>query len=106
MTQLLLKIHPTGNPVPDHFHAVQTPQQNPDCLVLFGSTQVREKEWGFWFPQAFFRKSFTCHAKASRFLSRPIPLFMEILRRDGLVGKGMLVAWQVACSFVAGEIWL
>ena len=75
-------------------------------FAFFRHTRDREKGWGPEFPQAFFRKSFTCLAKAARLLSRPIPLFMNILRRDGLVGKGMLVAWQVACSFVAGEIWL
>jgi len=104
MMQLLSKICPAGSPVSDHFHPAQTLKQNPTRKSPFGSTPAREKGRGFRIPQVFFRKSFTCHAKASRFLSRPIPLFMNILRRDGLVGKGQLIAWQVSSSFVAGRI--
>lgn len=103
MTQLLSKIRPTGNPVPKPFHSVPTLKNNLAGKVLFGSTLDGKKGWGFRFPQAFFRKSFTCHAQAACFLTRPIPLFMNLLRRDGLVGKGLLVAWQVSSSFVAGE---
>ena len=106
MTQLLLRIFYAKNPSLDHFPFGPIRKQNDVCRALFGSTSDGEKGWGPGFPQAFFRKSFTCHAKAIRFLSRPIPLFINFLRRDGLVGKGMLVAWQVAWSFVAGEIGL
>ena len=69
-------------------------------------TQDGEKGWGSEFPPAIFRKSFACLAKVARLLSRPIPLFISILRGDGLVGKVMLVARQVKCLFAAGEIWL
>lgn len=106
MTQLLLRIFSSKNPSLDLSPFDPTRTQNHVCRALFGSTSDGEKGWGLGFPQAFFRKSFACHVKASRFLSRPIPLFINFLRRDGLVGKGMLVAWQVACSFVAWEIGL
>ena len=71
-------------------------------LAFSRHTLNGEKGWGSEFPPAFFRKSFTCLAKAARLLSRPIPLFISILRGDGLVGKGMLVARQVKHSFDAG----
>ncbi|GEM_PF-5352343 len=101
MNQLLIKIFSAKNPARNPSPSDPIWKQNPVSRVLFGSTQDREKGWGPRFPQAFFRKSFTCLAKAARILSRPIPLYMDIWRRDGLVGKGLLVAWQVTESFVA-----
>ena len=101
MPPLLLKIFYTKNPSLNPFPSDPIRKQNSVCRALFGSTPDGGKRWGSGFPQAFFRKSFTCLAKAARFLSRPIPLFMKIFGRDGLVGKGPLVAWQVAESFVA-----
>ena len=101
MNQLLSKIFHAGNPALNLFPLDPTRKQISVCRALFGSTQGREKGWGPGFPQANFRKSFTCLAKAARFLSRPIPLFVKFFGRDGLVGKGLLVAWQVTESFVA-----
>ena len=85
------------------------PDRSTDCpkrsrvsFAFFWHTQDGEKGWGAEFPPAIFRKSFACLAKAARFLSRPIPLFISILRGDGLVGKAVLVARQVKHSFEAG----
>ena len=78
------------------------PKRSRMFIAFFRHTQDGEKGWGSELPPAFFRKSFTCLAKAPRLLSRPIPLFISILRGDGLVGKGMLVARQVKHSFDAG----
>ena len=78
------------------------PKRSRVYLAFLRRTQDGEKGWGPEFPLAFFRKSFACLAKAARFLSRPIPLFISILRGDGLVGKGGLIARQVKCLFHAG----
>ena len=78
------------------------PKRSRVYLAFLRRTQDGEKGWGPELPPAFFRKSFTCLAQAFRLLSRPIPLFISILRGDGLVGKEMLVARQVKHSFDAG----
>ena len=85
---------------------VQCYKRNRVIFAFLRHTQDGEKEWGPEFPPAFFRKSFTCLAKAARLLSRPIPLLISFLRGDGLVGKAVLVARQVKCSFEAGGIGL
>ena len=102
MNQVPSEVLSTAKPALRSVCSDEFPKRSRMLIAFFRHTQDGEKGWGPEFPSAFSRKSFTCLAKAARLLSRPIPLFISILRRDGLVGKGMLVARQVKHSFDAG----
>ena len=102
MNQAPSEVLSPANPALCSIHSEEFHRRSRVFFALLGYTRDGEKRWGPEFPPAFFRKSFACLAKAARLLSRPIPLFISILRGDGLVGKGMLVARQVKHSFDAG----
>ena len=106
MNQVPFEVLSPAKPVLSSVRSDEFPKRSRMFFTFSRHTQDGEKGWGSEFPPAIFRKSFACLAKAARLLSRPIPLFISILRGDGLVGKAMLVARQVKCLFAAGEIWL
>ena len=102
MNHVSFEVLSPAKPALSSVRSDEFPKRSCILFAFLRHTQDGEKGWGSELPLAFFRKSFACLAQAARLLSRPIPLFIGFLRGDGWVGKAVLVARQVKCSFLAG----